>query len=124
MKSKIAIISALVFVACKSPESKNNVLVKGTYVTSYQSEFSKAMDTLEITPLNESANTYSYTRRTGYQRISNGIAGPYQYETENSTCVFDRATAQLNEQRHGRIYFFSSDGNSLVSGSSVYKRIQ
>lgn len=122
MKSKLSIISAIVFVACNNPE--NNVLVKGTYITTYQSEFSKAMDTVEIRPLNEAANTFSYTRRTGYQRISNGIVGPYQYETENSTCVFDKATAQLNEQKHGRIYTFSSDGNSLVSGGSVYKRIQ
>lgn len=122
MKSRIAIILAFVFTACNS--SKNNASIKGIYVTSYQSEFSKAMDTLEITPLNEDANTYNYIRRTGYKKISNGVAGPYQYETENSTCVFDKATAQLNEQRHGRIYSFSGDGNSLVSGGSVYKRIQ
>lgn len=87
MKNKIAIVSALVFAACNNPEIKNNVLVKGTYVTSYQSEFSKAMDTVEIRPLNEAANTYSYTRRTGYQRISNGIGAPSTRNRKFDLCI-------------------------------------
>lgn len=124
MKSKIAVVIVFVSVACNISQNKSSALIQGVFVTTYQSEYSKAMDTLEITPLNESSNVYNYTRRTGFQRISNGVPAPKQYETEKSTCVYDNATAQLNEQSHGRIYSLSGDGNSLVSGHSIYKRIQ
>lgn len=123
MKNKTFIILLFVLVSCTQNNDKSSS-VKGVYVTTYRKEYSNAMDTMEITPLNEKTNSYTYTRRTGFQRISNGFLGPHQYEIENSTCVYDERTAQLNEQRHGRIYSFSADGNTLVSGNSVYKRIQ
>lgn len=120
----MVILFVFAFIGCNSEQNKNDTTVTGTYVTTYQTEYSKARDTLEITTLNNKGHTYHYTRRTGFRKISNGVLGPYQYKTENSSCVYDKATAQINEQRHGRIYSFSSDGNSLVSGNSVYRRIR
>lgn len=94
------------------------------YVTRLETEYNKGMDTIEITPLNREAGTFNYVRRVGYRRISNGVLGPLEHTTENSTCIFDQETAELNEQRHGRIYSLSPDGNQLVFGKSIYKRIQ
>ncbi len=125
MKVKTMIIlSFMLLAACNSENRKKHNWVKGVYVTHYENEYSKAIDTIEITPLNEKAGTFHYARRTGYRRKSNGAAGPHQYKTEHSTCVYNEATAQLHEQRHGRVYSISADGESLTSGNSIYKRIQ
>lgn len=124
MKSKLSIIFVLVFAACGTSKIEKKTTVQGIYVTQFETEYSKAMDTIEITPLNSEAGTFNYVRRVGYRRITNGILGPIEHKTEASTCVFNEHTAQLNEQSHGRIYSLTSDGNQLVSGNSIYKRIQ
>jgi hypothetical protein len=124
MKNKIAIILVLAFAACSCERTEKKSSVQGLYVTRYESEYSKAMDTIEITALHKDAGTFNYVRRTGFRRISNGVLGPVEYKIENSTCGFNEKTSQLNEQRHGRIYSLSGDGKQLVSGSSIYQRIQ
>lgn len=124
MKSKLSIIFALLFAACGTNKNEKNATVQGLYVTQFQTEYNMGMDTIDITPLNSEAGTFNYVRRVGYRRISNGVLGPMEHKTENSTCVFNQETAQLNEQRHGRIYSLSTDGNQLVFGKSIYKRIQ
>lgn len=124
MKIKTPIIFLLLLAACNSPKKEGQIKVKGVYVSTYESEYSRAMDTIEISPLKENADTYYYIRRTGYHRIANGVLGPYHYNTENSTCVFDKRKAQLNEQKHGRVYFLSDNGSILISNNSIYRRIQ
>lgn len=124
MKSKIAIILVLLFTACSNNKNEKKAAIQGMYVARLETEYHKGVDTIEITPLNTEAGTFNYVRRVGYRRISNGVLGPLEHTIENSTCVFDQGTAQLNEQRHGRIYSLSPDGNQLVFGKSIYKRIQ
>ena len=124
MKSKVIIILLFAFAACSSEGDKKRRPVEGVYVTTYESEYSKATDTIKITPFNKRAGTFNYVRRVGFRRISNGVLGPMEHKTEASICVFNETTAQLNEQRHGRIYSLSLDGNQLVLGNSIYKRIQ
>jgi hypothetical protein len=121
MKSKLLIILVFVLASCRNENDRNSV--QGTYVAQFQTEYSKGMDTVEIIPINEDAGTFRYVRRIGYKRISGGVPGPDQYKVENSTCVFNKSTSQLNEERFGRIYSFPKDGNQLISGKSVYKRI-
>lgn len=124
MNHKIAILCALVFAGCKGQNSDAKASVEGIYVTGYENEYSRGRDTIQIIPLNAEANTFFYVRRVGYRRLSNGVLGPHKFERDSSTCVFNQATAQLSEQSHGRVYSLSKDGNSLISGNSVYKRIQ
>lgn len=124
MKSKIAVILVLFFAACGINKNEKKATVQGLYVTRFETEYSKGMDTIEITPLNSETGTFHYVHRVGFRRISNGTLGLPEHKIENSTCVFNENTAQLNEQSHGRIYSLTSDGNELVSGNSIYKRIQ
>lgn len=124
MKSKLSIIFALLFAACSNNKNEKNATVSGLYVVRLKTEYNMGMDTIEITPLNNEAGTFNYVRRVGYRRIFNGVLGPMEHKTETSTCLFNQETAQLHEQRHGRIYSLSSDGNQLVFGNSIYKRIQ
>jgi hypothetical protein len=111
MKSKTVLILVFAIIACNSKRSSKSLSVQGIYVTTYKSEYSTAMDTIDIAPLNNEAGTFSYVRRVGFRRISNGVLEPMEYKTEVSTCLFNENTAQLNEQRHGRTYSLSSDGN-------------
>ena len=125
MKSKFPIIFVVCFfAACGNSKNEKKTTVQGLYVTQFETEYSKGMDTIEITPLNSKAGTFNYVHRVGYRRISNGVLGHVEHKTENSTCVFNESTAQLNEQRHGRIYSLSPDGNQLVFGNSIYRRIE
>ena len=124
MKSKLLVLSFLTFTACGNQKDGKESSIEGRYVTSYQSEYSKAMDTIEIFPLNKDANTFYYVRRSGYRRISNGVLGPYEHKIDSSTCIYNPSTGELSEQQHGRVYSLSWDRKQLVSGSSVYKRIQ
>ena len=124
MKSKIVIILSFALAACSNEQKTKKDSIQGLYVTNYESEYSKAMDTIEITPVNKNAGTFNYIRRIGYRRVSNGNIGSVEYKTETSTCVFDENTSQLNEQKYGRVYSLSTDGNQVVCGSSVYKRIR
>jgi hypothetical protein len=124
MKSKLSIIFVLLLAACDNNKNEKKATIQGLYVTRLETEYNTGMDTIEITPLNSEAGTFHYVRRVGYRRISNGVFCPVEHKTETSTCVFNQETAQLNEQRHGRIYLLSSDGNQLVFGKSIYKRIQ
>lgn len=124
MKSKLSIIFTLLYAACVNHKDEKKAIALGLYVTEFETEYSKAMDTIEITPLNIEAGTFHYVRRVGYKRISNGVLGPQEHKTEKSTCVFNQETSQLNEQRHGRIYSISPDGNQLVFGNSIYRRIE
>jgi hypothetical protein len=112
------------FTACGNNKNQKKATIQGLYVTRLETEYSKGVDSIEITPLNSEAGTFHYVRRVGYRRIFNGVLGPMEHETEVSTCVFNQETAQLNEQRHGRIYSLSSDGNQLVFGKYIYKKIQ
>jgi hypothetical protein len=124
MKSKIWVILVFFLAACGIDKNEKKVIVQGLYVSSFETEYSKAKDTIEITPLNSEAGTFNYVRRVGFKRISNGALGPLEHKIESSICVFNENTFQLNEQRHGRTYSLSSDGNQLHSGNSIYKRIQ
>jgi hypothetical protein len=124
MNSKSSIILVLFLAACGTNKNERKTTVQGLYVTRLETEYSKGMDTIVISPLNSEAGTFHYVRRVGYRRISNGVLGPMEHKTENSSCIFNQETAQLNEQRHGRVYSLSTDGNQLVFGKSSYKRIQ
>jgi hypothetical protein len=124
MKSKLSIMLILLFTACSNNKNETKATIQGMYVARLETEYNKGMDTIEITPINSEAGTFHYVRRVGYRRISNGVLGPLEHITENSTCVFEQEAAKLNEQRHGRIYSLSPDGNQLVFGNSTYKRIQ
>lgn len=124
MKNSILFILIVVVTACNHQNDAPEIRVHGMYVTPFETEYSKGMDTIEVIPINKDAGTFRYVRRIGYKRISGGVPGKYEYKVENSTCVFTKNTAQLHEERYGRIYSLSKDGNELVMGQSVYRRIQ
>ena len=98
--------------------------IEGSYAAQFESEFSKARDTIMIRAYNEKAGTYIIIHKTTYQRIRDGRLGVDQYKKESLTGIWSEKTGQLHEQRHGRIYSFPPKGNELVLGSAHYKKVK
>lgn len=124
MKALIAIISLtfVVLVGCKSNSQSN--LVAGTFTNHSQSEYSTASDTLIITPLNRTSNTYKIERRTGFQKIRNGVAQAKEYKTEKWESSWNEDKQILSETEYGRQISPSKDGNAVTLKNTQYQKIK
>lgn len=125
MKFKTALFYFLFgIVACDSMDTKKQNAIAGKFVNQSQSEFSKANDTIQVIPFNVDANVYKVVRKTSYQRIRNGNVGPYQHSSESMMAEYNDRNALLTDKKRGRVYSYASNGNELMIGSSIYKRIE
>ncbi len=104
----------------KSTKSK----ISGTYVHQAQSEYSKAMDTLIVTPYDANAGTFIILRRAGFNRIKNGKLQPKETKQERMITVWDEETHQLQELKEGKLYTFSYSGQELLAGTAKYRKIK
>lgn len=98
--------------------------IQGVYINYAENEFSKAFDTIVLSVYDPNAATYIIQRRTGFFRIYNGILQPKQYKAESSVGVFDMTHLQLQEQKKGTVYSFTSLGTELFVGASRYTKIK
>ena len=120
------LFSAVLLTACggndevKGTKSK----ISGTYVHQAESEYSKAMDTLIVTPYDAKAGTFIILRRTGYNRIKNGKLQPKETKQERMITVWDEETHQLQEVKEGKLYTFPSTGKQLLVGTAEYRKIE
>ncbi len=120
------LFSAVLLTACggndevKSTKSK----ISGTYVHQAESEYSKAMDTLIVTPYDAKAGTFIIIRRTGYNKIKNGKLQPKETKQERMITVWDEETHQLQEVKEGKLYTFSYTGLELLAGTAKYRKIE
>lgn len=96
--------------------------ITGVYVNQSQGEFSVAMDTIIITK-NENGN-FSIERRTGFNRIINGVTQPKNYKTEKSLARLNKNTGELEELKYGKIYSFNATSNELFIGKASYQKIK
>ena len=109
-----------ILVACHSISS-NKDFIPGTYTNHAESPYSQADDTLTIT-VTGSDNIYLVTRRTGYRRILNGKPDRLQHQLKKWTATWDTQKRQLVILQTGGILTFPQSGNSLLYGSSEYRR--
>lgn len=98
--------------------------ISGTYVRKAESEYSKAMDTLIVTPYDPNAGTFIIIRKTGFNRIKNGNLQPKETKQERMITVWDDETRQLQELKEGKLYTFPSTGNELLAGTSKYWKLK
>jgi hypothetical protein len=96
--------------------------ISGIYVNYGEGEFSRAWDTLIIR--HDDTKSYLIERRTGFNRIRDGVLQPKEFKNENSMGVFDNESEQLREQRFGRIYSVTKSGDGLIIGKAFYKKIK
>ncbi|MBB1287048.1 hypothetical protein HRH25_21880 [Flavisolibacter sp. BT320] len=113
-----------VVLSCANSNSQgSSETVEGTYVMQSKSEFSVAEDTLIITTVLGQNDLFSVKRSVGFQRITDKSVQAKELKQEMATAIWEASTSQLKEQKHGRIYSLSADGNQLSIGLSIYTKL-
>jgi hypothetical protein len=117
---------AVLLTACSGNEEVAHVksTISGTYVRQAESEYSKAMDTLIVTPYDVKAGTFIIIRRTGFHRIINGKIQPREHKQERMITVWDEETHQLQELKEGKLFTFPATGTELLAGTAKYLKIK
>lgn len=117
---------AVLLTACGENEEVESTksIINGTYVRQAEGEYSKAMDTLIVTPYDAKAGTFIIMRRTGFQRIKDGRLQPKENKQERMITVWDEETHQLQELKAGKLYTFPSTGKELLAGTAKYLKIE
>lgn len=118
------LITAVLATACGGNNAGTKNTIIGTYVRKAESEYSKAMDTLIVTPYDPNAGTYIILRRTGFNTIKNGRLQPKETKQERMITVWDDETRQLQELKEGKLYTFPSTGNELLAGTARYLKLK
>lgn len=117
------LLLSVVVTACGGGDSTKST-ISGTYVRQAASEYSKAMDTLIVTPYDSKAGTFLIMRRTGFHRIKGGKLQPKENKQERMITVWDEETHQLQELKDGKLYSFPASGEELLAGTDKYLKIE
>jgi hypothetical protein len=120
LKILIILIFALSIIACNSSKGPD---ITGTYVSTYQNEYSTGNDTLFITAYNIDGGTYQVERRTGYQKIREGKMLPREFKKVKWTATYDIEKQVLNETEYGRKIYLK-EGQKLLFGGTGYQRLK
>ena len=118
----IVVLTIVTFVGCKSNSQSNSL--SGTFTNQSKSDYSTASDTLIITPSPQSTNSFQIERKTGYQKIRNGIIQTKEYKTEKWQSTWSEDKQVLSETEYGRQITPSKDGNSVTLKNTEYKKIK
>lgn len=118
----VIVLTIVAFIGCKSNSQRNSV--SGTFTNQSKSDYSIASDTLIITPLPQSNNNFQIERRTGYQKIRNGILQSKEYKTEKWQSSWSEDKQVLSETEFGRQITPSKDGSSLTLKNTKYQKIK
>jgi len=98
--------------------------IPGVYVKTIDDEFTKGMDTLVIDVLDNSAGSYSISKKMSYRQAMDGKELSPQYKMETWTAIYDRDSHQLMEQRKGKVLSFLPGEGKLSLGGSEYQKIK
>jgi hypothetical protein len=120
LKILIIMICALSIISCNSSKGPD---ITGTYVSTYQNEYSTGNDTLLITAFNTDGGIYQIERRTGYQKIREGKMLPREFKKVKWTATYDNEKQVLNETEYGR-KIYMKEGQKLLFGSTGYQRLK
>lgn len=119
------ILLAIIITACIACDSKSNSgSLTGTFINYSKSEYSVAFDTLVISSLNQSGISYQIERKTGYQKIRNGITQPKEYKMEKWQSSWSEEKQTLSETEYGRQIALGKDGQTLTLKNTEYQKIK
>jgi len=120
------LLLSVILIACGENEEVAGTkgTISGTYMRQSESEYSKAMDTLIVTPYDAKAGTFIIMRRTGFHRIKDGKLQPKENKQERMITVWDEETHQLQELKEGKLYTFPANGGELLAGTAKYLKIR
>ena len=119
---KYIIICMLFFIAACS-NSKTESSLSGTYVGFTENEYGKTDDTLILTKANGGEGMYQITKHAGLIKIVGGKQLPKEVNTETWTLEYNADKQTLFELKEGRTLIWNSGTQSLLLGSTQYKKI-
>ena len=119
---KYTIICMLLFItACNNSQTKNEL--NGIYTTSYDNEFGKGNDTLNVTKANDGEGVYQILKHLGVVKKLDGKEFPRELITETWTLKYDAAKQTLFELKTGKTLIWNSSNKTIQLGNTLYKRI-
>ena len=128
MKSLVKLFAAfLVITGCNTQSESMEIksFIKGTYVRSFEDDFSKGNDTIEIQPTSTTANDcYKLVRKMGYQQTIDGRQLSPQHKVENGSGCFDTEKNVLEWRESGRMISFNPAKNEINLGASIYSKVK
>ena len=92
--------------------------IPGVYVREFTHEFAFGYDTLEIRHIN--GDTYAIEKRSGYQRIREGLVPEAVRNQEKWTGVYNAREGHMMEQRRGKLLVFQPEEQKLLLGAVAY----
>ena len=113
-------VCILIVLSCNETD-KIKPFILGSYCKEVTNEFNQGYDTLVISALNE--NTYQVNRYSSFRRIRKGKKKPTERRTEIWTAFYNNHEQVLHETKKGKVISFFPDKNTLVVGTSEYKKI-
>ncbi|RYE40424.1 MAG: hypothetical protein EOP48_24720 [Sphingobacteriales bacterium] len=110
--------------ACESSKSDEiRTFIPGTYARFSDHEMRKEYDTLRINVISETGNNYSLIRSSSFQRKMDGKEFAWEFTKEEWTAVYDENKRVLNETRKGKVLSFVPQRNTLLVGTTEYKKV-
>jgi hypothetical protein len=124
-----AVVILLFFISCNGTQDRNaknevQSFIEGTYVRTFEGEYSKGNDTLIIDQPDNNNNYYTIKHNSSYQKIRSNQLLPAEHKTENWTAIFNEQTNVLEEQKYGKMISFLPDEDALLLGNSKFKKIK
>lgn len=119
--SQMILIVTLLF-SCKNSSNNTNDL-GGTYVTQFNNEYTITNDTLIITPAESSSKSFNVERRTGFNKIRDGVTLDKQFKVAKWMSFFDSDKQVLKETDLGKQIHVVSGTDKIRLGSSEYTKI-
>ena len=125
MKASIVSLAIIaVFLLSCNNTTKSNADIEGTYVTHFQNEFNITDDTLIISSIKSSDNTYEVVRQTGFNKIRNGKPLAKEYKAAKWISSYNTDNQLLQETDLGRQISILPDNHKLKLGASEYTKIK
>ena len=98
--------------------------IPGMYVKEFQQQYASGNDSLVITIVDETTNSYNIERHLSYIPVHDGKVLNQQNETTTWYGIYSKNNKQMIVQPNGKIIAFSPEKNCLYIGNSVYKKVK
>lgn len=119
----VFLICVLAVLSCNDNKTDQvQSFITGTYFRKINNEFTVGFDTLVISAINE--NTYSILKSASFNRIRNDEIMRPERRSEKWTALYNKDEQVLHEVQKGKVISFLPKENTLLVGSSKYKKIK
>ncbi len=119
----LIILAIVTFIACGCSDTAEESDSSGTYVTHFKNEYSLTDDTLIIRSINSSYQAYQVERKSGFQKIRNGVLQSKEFKSAKWDATYNNESKVLQQTDLGKQVYII-DQNSVKLGDSDYKKIK